>query len=199
MSTKTSKEKCKCVQFPNSNLYDVSNCKLHNTFTKVKEAKQVGEKVAICLDCHTAYYEWLSESNQCPACEGRIAVYDCLKRVTPKVATSEKEWTCPCGKPAQEFDTCSKECEEKYTTKDTPPESEDKKEKKYVTITEIWQSVGKNEQGQAMMRHMDKKQDLKLVALLADGKPIKLEKDFYLQNTYLSPEEFKNKFPQNEK
>lgn len=33
--------------------------------------------------------------------------------------TPQKEWTCPCEKPALEFDLCgSAECKEKYTTKD---------------------------------------------------------------------------------
>jgi hypothetical protein len=42
-----------------------------------------------------------------------------------------KEWTCPCGKPAEEFDLCgSAECEEKYTSSEVKStEKEDWAEK----------------------------------------------------------------------
>jgi len=35
-------------------------------------------EVAQCLNCHLKFTEWLSDSKECPECEGKVVFFDCL-------------------------------------------------------------------------------------------------------------------------
>lgn len=69
----------------------------------------------------------MSNDKQKECCQKCLACYGfdwgCREKSCPCHTLQEKgEWRCPCGKPALDFDLCSKECEEKYTTS-TPTEA----------------------------------------------------------------------------
>lgn len=63
-------------------------------------------------------------------------------------------------------------------------------DKKMIELIELWMPV--DEGGEAFDYYS--KQNLKLVAILANGVPIKLEKDFMIDKKYITKEEYENTF-----
>lgn len=61
-------------------------------------------------------------------------------------------------------------------------------EKEFVEVIEIWQPVEKG--GEAY--HLEKG-NLKKIALLVNGHPVLLEKDFFLEKHHLTKEDAKSK------
>ena len=59
-----------------------------------------------------------------------------------------------------------------------------------IELIELWMPV--DEGGEAFDYYS--KQNLKLVAILANGVPIKLEKDFMIDKKYITKEEYENTF-----
>ena len=57
-----------------------------------------------------------------------------------------------------------------------------------VEIIEVWRPVEKG--GEAF--DFGKQQNLKLVALIANGQPLKLEEDFMINKKYITKQEYKN-------
>lgn len=58
-----------------------------------------------------------------------------------------------------------------------------------VEILEIWMPV--KEGGEAY--HYEKKQNLKMIALIVNGQPLKLEKDFVFERRHITKAEAENK------
>ena len=67
------------------------------------------------------------------------------------------------------------------------------RKKEMVEIIEILMLVEKG--GDAY--HFEKQQPLKTIVLLANGKLLKLEKDFFMERRYISPEELSRLNPLN--
>ena len=91
-----------CPKFPAPKSEECENCKdhpdgdygqcgeCHRMIARFAEPKSEEVK-AMCKDCELKFTTWLSDSTECPECEGQMLFFDCLHPLSPKEESKEKE------------------------------------------------------------------------------------------------------------